>query len=61
MHKRLQAALSEAKDSKREASEEFFKRQKAEKSLNDSMQKVRSLITKEAFIGQLYELHLLSV
>ncbi|THU58421.1 hypothetical protein C4D60_Mb03t14080 [Musa balbisiana] len=40
MHKRLQAALSEAKDSKREASEEFFKRQKAEKSLNDSMQKV---------------------
>ncbi|XP_064955312.1 U-box domain-containing protein 33-like [Musa acuminata AAA Group] len=40
MHKRLQAALSEAKDSKREAYEELFKRQKAEKNFNNSMQKV---------------------
>ncbi|URD93090.1 U-box domain-containing protein [Musa troglodytarum] len=50
MYKRLRAALSEAKDSKREAYEEVFKRQKAEKSLNDSMQKVRVieiLYTKE--------------
>ncbi|RWV91655.1 hypothetical protein GW17_00046047 [Ensete ventricosum] len=61
MYERLQAALSEAKDSKREAYEEFLKRQKAEKRLNDTMQKVRSSITKEDFISQLYELHVLSV
>lgn len=61
MHKRLQAALSEAKDSKREAYEELFKRQKVEKNFNNSMQKVRCSITKEAFMSQLYELHLTNI
>ncbi|WOK94871.1 hypothetical protein Cni_G03576 [Canna indica] len=50
MHERLEAAFSEAENSRREAYEEFYKRQKAEKDLNEAMRKVRAaetLYTKE--------------
>lgn len=42
MHQRLQSALGEAENSRHEAYEEFHKRQKAEKDLNEAMRKVKN-------------------
>ncbi|XP_042442040.1 U-box domain-containing protein 33-like [Zingiber officinale] len=51
VYKKLQAAISEVENSKREAYEEFYKRQKAEKDLAEAMRKVKvaeTLYTREA-------------
>lgn len=52
MYKKLQAAISEVENSKREAHEEFYKRQKAEKDLAEAMRKVRSMYSKNIFLPQ---------
>ncbi|XP_074563107.1 U-box domain-containing protein 33-like isoform X1 [Curcuma longa] len=41
LYEKLQTALGEAESSTREAYEEFYKRQKAEKDLNEAIQKVK--------------------
>lgn len=42
MYEKLKAALTEAENTKLEAYDEFYKRQKAEKDLNEAMWRVRT-------------------